>query len=368
MKTEIHPFRIFAKAVILFVIVNLVFAIVDLPVQRLTVYNSIVPGRVRLPFGDGEGTYNLMVDDLDIMFASHEISRPKADNEFRVVIIGDSSVWGDGVSARESLSVQWNGYGYSCGNRKLKFYNLGYPHPSVVKDLMIMQKAMDYQPDMIVWYMTLNTLTRRRFNPFLEANQSTAVNLMDAYGLTYDPKDIKTSNVVTAFYEKTLIGRRSELARLIKLQALGMIWSISGNDTSAYLPQNPDLSQDVAREQQYKLMTTESELQDAMELDALTVGHEIADSLPVLIVNEPIFIAAGMNSHIRYNEVYPRWAYDYYRKSMESEAQGNQWQYLDLWDAVPTQYFIDTAMHISPEGQRLLIEKINPVLQSIACP
>jgi hypothetical protein len=41
--------------------------------------------------------------------------------------------------------------------------------------------------------------------------------------------------------------------------------------------------------------------------------------------------------------------------------------YLDLWNAVPPHYFSDAGLHLGPEGERLLIEQINPVLQSIAC-
>ena len=34
------------------------------------------------------------MNNLEAMFASHAISQPKATDEFRVVVIGDSSVWG----------------------------------------------------------------------------------------------------------------------------------------------------------------------------------------------------------------------------------------------------------------------------------
>ena len=84
-----------------------------------------------------------MVDDLDIMVASHEISAPK-----KTVVripgsarIGDLSVWGEGSPAQQSISVLWNDLGLSCANRAVKFYNLAYPHPSVVKDLIILDKA-----------------------------------------------------------------------------------------------------------------------------------------------------------------------------------------------------------------------------------
>ena len=52
-------------------------------------------------------------------------------------------------------------------------------------------------------------------------------------------------------------------------------------------------------------------------------------------VNEPILISNGLNSDIRYNFFYPRWAYDEYRLQLTEHAAGRNWRYLDLWDLVP---------------------------------
>ena len=48
-------------------------------------------------------------------------------------------------------------------------------------------------------------------------------------------------------------------------------------------------------------------LGNKMVLNVLEAGHEIAGPISILIVNEPIYIASGQNSDIRYNDVYPRW-------------------------------------------------------------
>ena len=367
MKSDIQPLRLLAKALLLFVAVNLAFALFNPPIYRVSLYNNLFPGRVRLPFADDLGIYSVMVDNLDIMLASHEIAAAKRAEEFRVAILGDSSVWGEGAAARDSISVLWNEYGYSCGNKSFRFYNLAYPHPSVIKDLIILDKAMEYEPDMIVWFITLNTLTPRRLGPFIRANAARAERVLEEHDVTYNLKDTATSNTLTTFYEKTLVGRRSELARMIKLQALGLIWTISSADRTAASTDPADLSMDVPNDRKYKGLESESKLGKEMMTGALVAGHEIAQPIPVLIVNEPMFIATGRNSNVRYNEGYPRWAYDYYRQAMMIESQRNQWHYLDLWDSIAPRYFADTVLHISPEGQRLLIQQINPVLQSIVC-
>jgi hypothetical protein len=105
-----------------------------------------------------------------------------------------------------------------------------------------------------------------------------------------------------------------------------------------------------------------------MLFNALSAGLSMADPVPVLIVNEPIYIAAGRNSDIRYNDFYPRWAFDQYRERLTAKAEESQWNYLDLWDAVPASFFSDTSLHVSAAGERLLIQQIDPALQKIACP
>ena len=89
---------VIVKGLILFAIANLVFALLNLaPVLgKVSLYNGLWPGRLRLPFGENpDQSYNLSLNNIDAMFASHQIAgTPKAPDEFRVVLIGDSSVWG----------------------------------------------------------------------------------------------------------------------------------------------------------------------------------------------------------------------------------------------------------------------------------
>jgi hypothetical protein len=237
----------------------------------------------------------------------------------------------------------------------------------VVKDLIILKEAMAFDPDLVVWFMTLNSLTTRRLSPFILANADRAVQVMDTYGIPYDPAQVPALSRDASFYEKTLIARRSELARAIKLQALGVLWALGGTD--GYVPEGAAAppSNDVESERTYKDLESVDQLQAEIMWNALAAGHDIADQVPLLIVNEPIFIASGANSDVRYNIRYPRWAYDYYRDELQSTSQTNQWHYLDLWDSVPAAFFPDSFLHILPEGRQIVIEKIDPVVQNIAC-
>lgn len=366
MKTESHPARVLGKALILFLLINILFGLIDPSLGKVSAYNLVIPGRVRFPFGNASDPYVVVVDNLDVMAASHLIAQPKQPGEYRVVLIGDSSVWGEKSSVRDTISEQWNAMRLQCNGRELRFYNLGYPHPSVIKDVIILDKAMEYQPDMVVWFITLNSLIPKRLSPFIEANSERAAKVLADHDIPFSQEEELAAHQ-TSFYDKTLIGRRSELARAIKLQALGLLWMASGQDKRAST-KKIELSQDVDDDARYRGIEPGKNLGNKILFDAMAAGHEIAGSIPVLIVNEPIYIASGQNSGIRYNGVYPRWAFDQYRDLMTQEAQQNHWKYLDLWDAVPAGAFYDTGLHVSAEGERLLIQQINPTLQDIACP
>jgi hypothetical protein len=353
------------KTLCLFVAINILYALLNPPVSRISAYNSVFPGRTRLPFGVSGDPYTVAVDDLDIMFASHAISDSKTSREFRVALVGDSSVWGENLGAYEVISEQWNKLNIQCGDKTIKAYDLGYPHPSVVKDLVIMDKVVEYDPDLIIWFVTLNTLISQRVNPFLIANQERVTKVLDTYDISFKGGK-KLEKKAPDFFEKTLIGQRSNLARQFKLQMLGIIWAATGADTNSSADEDlPDFN--IGDNPRYQGMEPPEDIKDMLLFSALTAGHGIANPVPVLIVNEPIFVPGNADEMVRYNLTYPRWAYDQYRQAITGQAQNAQWNYLDLWEAVPPEYFSDAGLHLSSAGERLLIDQINPTVQSIAC-
>jgi hypothetical protein len=365
MRNEIHPTRVLVKALCLFILINILYGLIDPRGGGVSAYNVLFPGRTRLPFGIVGDPFTVSVDDVDSMFASHLIAAPRMPKEFRVVLIGDSSVWGEGLGAYEVISEQWNQMNLGCGDRVIRTYNLGYPHPSVVKDLVILDKALEHEPDLIVWFVTLNTLISQRVNPFLVANRGRTVNVLDAYEISFKQGRKLTEREPT-FFEKTLIGQRSSLARRIKLQLLGIIWTATGADTNTLSKDDPP-NFDFKDDPRYRGMEPPQDIKDLLLLSALSAGQDMAGSTPILIVNQPMYIVPGAETRVRYNVVYPRWAYDRYREELATQARSARWNYLDLWKSIPPRYFLDAGLHLGPAGERLLIEKINPALLPIAC-
>jgi len=163
--------NVLIKGLILFAVANALCAAVDrLPfLGRISIYNRLVPGRVRLPYGeDPAADYNLSLFNLEAMFASHEVNGPAAPGEYRVMLIGDSSTWGFLLRPEETLAERIN----RNESGRLHVYNLGYPTMSATKDLLLLKYAMSYRPDLIVWMVTLESLpqSKQLASPILQQN------------------------------------------------------------------------------------------------------------------------------------------------------------------------------------------------------
>lgn len=366
MKT-IHPLRLAIKVLLVFGLLNICFAGLKPPVGKLTLYNSIFPGRVRFPFGNSAKNNNITIDDLDAMFASHVISNPKQPDEIRVILLGDSAVWGERLLAQEMISSQLNELNISCADRKVRFYNLGYPHPSLLKDLVILDEALDYEPDMVVWLVTLNSFGNKRPHPFIIANHDRALRIVDQYHL--DIRQRKSLEVpAPSLVERTVLAQREGLARLLQLQSFGLIWMATGYDISFAYRNFEPLPEDVQAENDYYGLLPPADMKKNMMLGMLDAGVHLAGNLPVLFVNEPVYVADGRNSHIRYNEFYPRWAYDQYREELAAYTAAHGWHYLDLWNSIPPAEFTNTPLHLSPVGEQDLAGALGPAVRSIICP
>ena len=370
MHTPVSPLRVLGKGLLLFALFNLVFTAWS-PVRLggLTLYGSIFPGRARLPFGeDSQHAYNLSLYNLEAMFSSLEIAaRAKPLDEYRVIVIGDSSVWGILLRPEQTLSGQLQAETLTaCDGRRIRVYNLGYPTLSLTKDLMLLEYARRYQPDLVVWPVTLESfpLDQQLSSPLVANNTGVVRDLIRRYDLPLDPRD--PALVQTNFWQKTLIGQRRPLADLIRLQLYGVMWAATGIDQvypSDYQHAQTDFGTDVSFDGLPGPLLDETRL----PFEMLSAGRQAVGSIPLLLVNEPIQISAGKNSDLRYNFFYPRWAYDQYRLALSRQAARNGWDYLDEWNLVPAQEFTNSAIHMTAAGEDLLAEQVQGSILSLSC-
>lgn len=349
--------NVLIKGLLLFAVFNLLWAVFNPSLGRFSSYDILLRGRERLPFGeDSARSYNLSLYDLDAMFASHKLTgERKTADEYRVFVIGDSSAWGTLLHPEETLAGKLDALGLEIADGKtMRVYNLGYPTLSLLKDLMILEEALQYEPDLILWPVTLESFPRDRQleSPIVANNSRRVAPLIERFNLDLDPPVEATS-----FWQNTIIGQRRTLADLLRLQLYGVMWSATGIDQTYptdYEPAARDLEADVTFNG-----WAEGEMSaDDLAFDLINAGMQLAGDVPVVVINEPILVSTGENSDLRYNFYYPRWAYDDYREILSVECASNDWPCLDLWDAVPQEHFTNSAIHLDEVGEGMLVERI----------
>lgn len=365
-KSQIRLFPILLKAAVLFALFNFAFIpLQKIPLGKLSLYNSVFPGRERLPYGDVPESYSVSLFDIDAMFASHIISgAKKTSQEYRVLLIGDSSIWGTLLKPEQTLAGQLNANPITACGQTVRAYNIGYPTLSLLKELMLLDKALQYQPDMVIWLTTLESFPKERqlTSPLVANNAIRVRNLIEHYHLSVNPK--KKDLVNLSEWDQTLIGQRRAVANFLRLQIYGTLWASTGIDQvypQDYVHAQIDL--DPSNEFHGLTLRKAGSLQNSLALDVLQAGMS-APSVPTLLVNEPILISNGLNSDIRYNFFYPRWAYDEYRQILAEQSAKHGWKYFDFWNLVPMEEFTNSGVHLTPKGEGMLTNKIAEAIQA----
>lgn len=353
------------KGLILFFILALLIGLIPADLLgKVTLYNHLVPGRPRLPFGETpQRSYNLSLYNLEAMFASHEISAHSGEgNDFRIVMLGDSSVWGTLLHPEETLTGRLNAAALQLCGKPARFYNLGYPTISLVKDTLILQRVLQDSPDMVIWVTTLEAFpVEKQFaSPLAENNRS----LLKQIPGGNDPSD----SPAPGLWDQTIFGRRRELADWARLQLYGIPWATTGIDQD-YPARYPAADIDLEPDDTFHDLKPGDDLNAHLAWDVLEKGMAMinAAGLPALLVNEPILISNGENSHTRYNFYYPRWAYDAYRSELQKRADDAEWNYLDAWDLVSMDQFTNSAIHLTPAGEKQLAERLVLTLTDQVC-
>jgi hypothetical protein len=361
-KPRLYPLLI--KAALIFVLFNFAFIFLwNVPLGKLSLYNVVFPGRERFPFGENPRAYNLSLFNVDAMFAAHILTgTPKASDEYRVFLIGDSSVWGTLLTPEQTLAGQLNVMSISACGKTARVYNLGYPYISLLQELMILDEALQYQPDMVIWLATLESFPddKQMTAPLVANSPEHVRELIFKYELNSDPHDPALNHAST--WDQTLVSQRRALADLFRLQVFGVLWSATGIDQ--YYPEDYEHAQkDFEEDYEFHGLKPPATLEGLLAFDVLDAGLNAAD-VPTILVNEPILISDGLNSDIRYNFFYPRWAYDEYRARLSEYTLQRGVPYLDLWDIVPMDQFTNSGVHLTPLGENLLAERVGEAVKT----
>ena len=353
--------RLLFKIVAFLILLNIIFvAMTFIPIGKLTLYNFVFPGRIRLPFGENPSqSYNLTLNNLDAMVSSHEISGATKDsNHFRVVLIGDSSIWGFLQRPEETLAgILKSDPEFSCDSRTVEIFNFGYPSLSIMKDLFFLEKALTFEPDLVLWFVTLESLNQsdQLSTPLIANNPIELNRIILRYDLSFSPQK-------TSLWDLTIVNQRRNFADMVRLQLYGVMWAATRIDQhypETYTPAQRDFEVNAT----YKGYTDQIIGESDLALEVIQRSIVKNSSVDFILINEPILIASGENSDVRYNYYYPRWAYDQYREIINKFAAREQIKLYDFWDLVPEENFTNSAIHLDTIGENLLADEVKTIIK-----
>jgi hypothetical protein len=351
--------RIFIKAVALLLIANFTFVAIGVdPLVRLITVNTwglVGHGRPRLYYPSDERNGQLPVEAL---LAAHTLAyTPKAPDEFRVIVLGDSATLGWLLAEDETLSAQLTARNVRVDGKRVVAYNLGYPVPSVARDVLLLDTAMRYQPDLVIWLITVTGLRNELDPPVtFDLNRDHLKRLTDEFGLqAWFASQMPPESPLyrwTAIHNPDTFG----------------VWI-----NSLFYPLNPPTRDTITTRLgrvpvPAKATFTSDQPTFQMPGDMwsfLSMGVTLASrgGARLLLVNEPILRGSGPNSAVNYNLLYERALYDKYRVTLAGYVKSHAIWFVDLWDAVSADHFTDTVHHMDPSGWRIVVDRIVSEIQ-----
>ena len=354
---SVNPLRVIAKALLLFAIFNAAFSYFAPSIAPFSVYGKVLPAVARFPVYFR--TYNPSaphqigignVYDLDILFSSHLLSHAKkGKKEYRIVVVGDSTVRNSG--AWDELNRQ---HLKSCDGRTVRFYNIGYPSPSLLKDLMLLQESMKYKPDMILWSFAQDAF-RQDAAGFRDANRIHYYDLEMEYGL---PRNVARPSLMESLIARTIVDRREQLhvQTLLDIDATILARAFGRNNAKVMStataeaapppPVNPHQFSTSANFSKYLFQ-------------ALDVAQQIAGNTPIIYISEPVTQGTEQNG-------YDLKQYGVFSTALRGVVAQHDWMFLDLWNMLGPQEFVD-GLHRNAQGDTHLEQRLTPVILKASC-
>jgi hypothetical protein len=330
--------QILLRAALWMVAFNILYLVVN-PFQNgglPTVYNSVIPGRLRVAWTNTDSAY--VVNELKIsrLLADLTVARPKAADEFRVIVLGSSETWGYFNRAQDTWPVVLDNMHIATPEGKsVRVYNLAFPLPDSLKDIMLIQYAIDhnFQPDLIIWAvnaLTFNPLAR--FHDLALANPDLALAVADRYGLDNLPlEDIREAAASPVWQRQNFFAERDNVAYWLMNQMFGFVWATTQVDY-------PFPDPIPHRTEFGGTLEWENKRPDTIEaLAQLAHSYDI----PLLVLSTPVNYSA---------ENFKTW--------LASEATALRIPLLNCEKLLPIKDFTNTNLHMTAQGHVRLAEQV----------
>jgi hypothetical protein len=316
---------------------------------------------------------------LELLLRQHEVCwrAPATPDEKRIFAFGNSSIFGFPHSSENSavglVNTEFDRLGVPA-----HLYNLGFVFTYQVKDAVILNESLQYEPDVIVYGVTLDDLRSAApmpypaLNKFFEGNVRAVDRLAEASPPTLEEP--------IRLYQKALHDDSRAEALWLDLRRFGTFLRVRAADTAEairklWFPDLPEPQPTIDRRSaNYDCRETMAHFNMWFarwgEWNLLEYLAELKRErgIEVLVVNWPV------NRQPRgecYNARYPTTALEQYTGWLERKTRSLGLPYLDLHDALEREDFVD-SVHPTRAGQQKvaarLIEPLNRLLESSAAP
>jgi hypothetical protein len=332
--------RLGARVGVLFFIFNLLYLAAQpfrynsLP----TIYQHLVPGRLRLAYVDTQNTGAYVVNELKLtrLVADHQVmGAPQAD-ELRLGVYGSSEVWGFYNAPTETMPEYLDGLELASEQgKRLRVYNLAYVYADIFKDLVIADyvQQMPNAPDGIL--VAVNPIS---FQPLTEThfllldNADLAVATAERYGLTHlITPAIADVAAQPDWLHSNFIAERSHLAYWLQNQLYGIAWAATRQDVF-FPPAVPPSQRGAA-------MTGWQNMRPGVLEAFIQLAND--QHLPIWLVITPI------------NQATPD-----FQRWIHALARESGIPLLDCAALLPPASFTDTGLHINAAGQAKLARQV----------
>jgi hypothetical protein len=310
---------------------------------------------------------------LDWLLRQHELCwRPPASpGERRVALLGSSAVFGFPLAAEQTLSADLNAR-LAQERIAAHVFNLAMVNPDQVRDAVILDAVLAYQPDAIVYPLTLGEfshLAPTRYPPlvnFFAANLDRLQRLTDAppEGLT-EPFELYRGFVDNQRAMRSPLAWSRDSATLLRAGLRDR-----GRRLARALTGSAPPVDSVTRGRQTKYNCERTKTDTAVrfgddwaswnilaELDALQRERGI----PVLIVYWPVaHEPVGDCYSVRYTNT----QMSEFGAFLQQQTAARGLAYLDLHDLLPPDLFLD-SLHVSAAGQERIATALAPALEAL---
>jgi hypothetical protein len=309
---------------------------------------------------------------LRLLLQQHEVCwrAPRQPNELRVFLYGDSAVFGHPLHSEDTVAYHLNEH-FDRSGIPAHIFNLGFAGAFQLKDALIMRASLAYQPDVIVYAVTLS-----EFDHFAPCWWPGIVALFDANRplvLQFAAEHPAGLQEPLEIYRSLLSAPSLEHSPAQQLRQLGAFVRTAAREEALRirryaLPNLPDDPVETeGRQNHYDCAKTkkmiEQHYSNWQTWNILAYLREIRDAtgIPVLVVNWPV---ANEPVDDCYNVRYTNAALREYNQWLAEQVRASGFSYVDLYDFLSPEDFVD-SLHVTAAGHRKLAERLAPILDSL---